>query len=183
LEGSLDKRALRLAKRRLGSHQRGKRKREELAGVLRQEERNLAAQEEAIYKKETEYLEETPSGNIITGFEAYTKGSSSTAPGGGRRKVAITDTNRVFSRSSISYNINADSPAPSPAQLTPSHAPTPLSTSFLKESASNHATPTSATSANRTGAGTKKNKKNGDDSETDTKEVKKVRTNFGATRK
>jgi len=37
LKNNLDKRALRVAKRRLGSHQRGKRKREELAGVLRQE--------------------------------------------------------------------------------------------------------------------------------------------------
>lgn len=68
--------------------------------------RSLAAQEEAIYKKETEYLEETPSGNIITGFDSYTKGTSS-APGGGRRKAQVTDANRVFSRSSISYNMNA----------------------------------------------------------------------------
>ena len=70
-------------------------------------ERNLAAQEELIYKKETEYLEETPSGNIITGFEAYTKGSGTTAPGAARRKAAVQEANRVFSRSSISYNINA----------------------------------------------------------------------------
>jgi chromatin modification-related protein EAF6 len=48
------------------------------------------------------------------------------------------------------------------------------------DSGSNHATPTSATSANKTGAGTKKNKKgvDGDDSELD-KETKKIRTNFG----
>ena len=73
------------------------------------------------------------------------------------------------------------------AQSTPvaAMAPTPLSTSFLKgDSASNHATPTSATSANRTSAGLKKKKKDaGDDSETDTKEGKKVRTNFGTARK
>ena len=50
------------------------------------------------------------------------------------------------------------------------------------DSGSNHATPTSATSANKTGAGSKKNKKapDGDDSEM---EAKKVRTNFGAVRK
>lgn len=72
------------------------------------------------------------------------------------------------------------------AQSTPvaAMAPTPLSTSFLKgEAASNHGTPTSATSANRTGAGLKKKKKDvGEDSETE-KEGKKVRTNFGAARK
>jgi chromatin modification-related protein EAF6 len=65
-------------------------------------------------------------------------------------------------------------------------APTPLSTSFVRgDGGSNHATPTSASSANRSGAGSKKNKKggNGDDSETDTKESKKARTNFGVTRK
>jgi chromatin modification-related protein EAF6 len=69
-------------------------------------ERSLAQQEESIYKKETEYLEETPSGNIITGFEAYTKGSGSSAPGQ-RRRAAVQESNRVFSRSSISYNVNA----------------------------------------------------------------------------
>ncbi|RAL63402.1 hypothetical protein DID88_003826 [Monilinia fructigena] len=80
-----------------------------------------------------------------------------------------------------------DSPVPSGAS-TPvaAMAPTPLSTSFQKgngESASNHPTPTSATS----GKG-KKNKKmaGGDDSETESRETtgnKKARTNFGAARK
>jgi chromatin modification-related protein EAF6 len=74
------------------------------------------------------------------------------------------------------------------AQSTPvgATAPTPLSTSFMKgEGGSNHATPTSATSANRSGTGSKKNKKSGggDDSETDSKDAKKARTNFGVTRK
>jgi chromatin modification-related protein EAF6 len=69
------------------------------------------------------------------------------------------------------------------AQNTPiaAMAPTPLSTSFLKgDGGSNHATPTSTSSANRTGAG---NKKGREDSETDTKEAKKPRTNFGVARK
>lgn len=65
-------------------------------------ERNLQATEDAIYKKETEYLEDTPQGNIITGFDAYTKGSS-VAPGGGRRRGQAQDMNRVFTRSSISF--------------------------------------------------------------------------------
>jgi chromatin modification-related protein EAF6 len=62
-------------------------------------------------------------------------------------------------------------------------APTPLSTSFIKgDGASNHATPTSPSS--KSGAG-KKNKKagNGDASDTDARESKKVRTNFGVSRK
>jgi chromatin modification-related protein EAF6 len=64
-----------------------------------------AAQEEAIYQKETDYLENTPSGNIITGFDNYTKGTTGAAAQ--RRKTGLTDANRVFSRSSISYNPNA----------------------------------------------------------------------------
>jgi chromatin modification-related protein EAF6 len=52
------------------------------------------------------------------------------------------------------------------------------------DSGSNHATPTSATSANKTGAGSKKNKKgaDGEDSELETN-AKKIRTNFGVSRK
>jgi chromatin modification-related protein EAF6 len=83
-----------------------------------------------------------------------------------------------------------DSPGFSSSHTTPSHAPTPINTSFLKGEASNNATPTSATSANKTGAGLKKTavsaastKKNGEDSETDMKDAKKLRTNFGASRK
>jgi hypothetical protein len=77
-----------------------------------------------------------------------------------------------------------DSPGFSSSHTTPSHAPTPINTSFIKNDASNNATPTSATSANKSGAGLKKvvNKKNGEDSETDTKDGKK-RTNFGVSRK
>jgi len=52
----------------------------------------------------------------------------------------------------------------------------------VKDSGSNHATPTSATSANRVGGPLKKVKKNGEDSETDTKDGKK-RTNFSVARK
>jgi len=76
------------------------------------------------------------------------------------------------------------------AQSTPvaAMAPTPLSTAFVKgDTGSNHATPTSATSANKTGAGaaSKKNKKSGDgeDSEMEARDPKKPRTNFGAVRK
>ncbi|KUJ22852.1 NuA4-domain-containing protein [Mollisia scopiformis] len=149
-------------------------------------ERSLAMQEETIYKKETDYLEDTPGGNIITGFESYTKGITNVA--GGRRRGGVQEINRVFSRSSVTWNVNAESPMDT-AQSTPvaAMAPTPLTTSFQKESGggSNHATPTSATSANKSGGAGKKNKKgvNGDDSETEREGNKKIRTNFGAVRK
>lgn len=64
--------------------------------------RYQAQREDAILQKETEYLENTINGNIITGFDNYTKGTTSAAAQ--RRKTGTTEANRVFSRSSISYN-------------------------------------------------------------------------------
>ncbi|APA06895.1 predicted protein [Sclerotinia sclerotiorum 1980 UF-70] len=153
-------------------------------------DRILALSEDSIFRKETEYLDETPQGNIINGFDGYAKGAGvggvGRGAGTGRKSAAAGGTDRPFSGSSYSWRVNVDSPAPSGAS-TPvaAMAPTPLSMTFQKngESSSNHPTPTSATS----GKG-KKNKKmaGGDDSETDTKDStgnKKARTNFGATRK
>ena len=64
-------------------------------------EDTLRKQEDLILKKETDYLEDTPQGNIITGFEGYTKGSS-VVPGQ-RRRVNVVEASRVFSRSSVSF--------------------------------------------------------------------------------
>ncbi|KAK3942181.1 NuA4-domain-containing protein [Diplogelasinospora grovesii] len=159
-------------------------------------DKKIAAQEESIYQKESEYLENTPMGNIITGFDNYTKGTTTAAAQ--RRKTGLTDANRVFSRSSISYNAAAQADAQTPASMQSSapnsHAPTPLSTSFKdkdKDSGSGAPTPTSTTASKG-----KKTKKlsvaaaaaaasaAGDDSDTDARETtKKVRTNFGASRK
>lgn len=60
--------------------------------------------EESIAQKETAYLDSTPSGNIITGFDNYMKGTSGAAAQ--RRKTGPAEQNRVFSRSSISYRPN-----------------------------------------------------------------------------
>ncbi|KAK0657204.1 histone acetyltransferase subunit NuA4-domain-containing protein [Cercophora newfieldiana] len=157
----------------------------ELIARKRALEKRLAAQEESIYNKETEYLDNTPAGNIITGFDNYTKGTGTAAAA--RRKTGLTEANRVFSRSSISYNAS-QTPASTPA----SHAPTPLSTSFggAGNTTSGAPTPTSATASGKAGGASKKSKKGSvaaaaaaggvDDSETDSKEAKKIRTNFSA---
>lgn len=86
------------------------------------------------------YLEETSAaGNIVKGFDNYIKASavsssanagggtiSGSAAGGGlgagRRKTAVSDADRVFSKSSVSYM--RDSEPPSSAS-TPNHAGTP----------------------------------------------------------
>lgn len=57
--------------------------------------------EDGIAQKEAAYLESTPNGNIITGFDSYLKGTTGAASQ--RRKAGTTEPNRVFSRSSISY--------------------------------------------------------------------------------
>ena len=60
------------------------------------------ATEETIVTKESDYLEATPSGNIVLGFDNYVKGANTAAAQ--RRKTGLADQNRVFSRSSVSYN-------------------------------------------------------------------------------
>ncbi|KIV89843.1 hypothetical protein PV10_07211 [Exophiala mesophila] len=104
-------------------------------------DRNLAATEDQLYRQETTYLEETSiAGNIVKGFDNYIKASavsatansaggtiSGSAAGGGvgagRRKAVINDTDRIFSRSSVSYMRDSDSPSSSTS--TPNHAGTP----------------------------------------------------------
>ena len=55
-------------------------------------------------QKESAYLDSTPNGNIITGFDNYMKGTSGAAAQ--RRKTGPAEQHRVFSRSSISYRPN-----------------------------------------------------------------------------
>ncbi|GIJ87458.1 hypothetical protein Asppvi_006364 [Aspergillus pseudoviridinutans] len=102
-------------------------------------DKSMAQLEDQIFRFEQSYLEETTAGNIIKGFDNYIKGSGSSTGlgasgialtggmgGAARRKAQVTDSDRVFSRSSASFM--RDSPAPSSVQTTPSHAPTPNST-------------------------------------------------------
>ncbi|PHH64188.1 hypothetical protein CDD81_4935 [Ophiocordyceps australis] len=98
----------------------------ELVERRRQQERRLAQIEETIALKETQYLESTPAGNIITGFDNYMKGASGAAAQ--RRKTGSLEQNRVFTRSSISYKPNSgdSTPGSTPA----SHTPTPTTASF-----------------------------------------------------
>ncbi|EFX03014.1 oligopeptidase family protein [Grosmannia clavigera kw1407] len=150
----------------------------ELLQRRRQLERQLHTREESILQKETDYLDNTPSGNIIAGFDNYTKGTTGTAAA--RRKTGITESNRVFSRSSISYNTAAGNSGSSS-----SHPPTPLQTSFKDGGISSgpgsgQATPTSASAA-KAPHGIKKKKgltataaAAADDSETDTPMVLKA---------
>ena len=102
-------------------------------------DRNLSSVESEIYKLETAYLEETSSaGNIVKGFDNYIKAATAgaTAAGSGtitgsqaggargRRGVA-NDADRIFSRSSVSFNRDADSPGLGSAVSTPGGGGTP----------------------------------------------------------
>ena len=123
--------------------------------------------EESIYRHESVYLEETSAaGNIIKGFDNYIKSSTvnptSTGgtgtisgsaagggPGAGRRKAAISDSDRVFSKSSVGFM--RDSDTPTSATSTPNHASTP--TGGFERNGGNSAT------ASVKGGGDKKKKK------------------------
>jgi chromatin modification-related protein EAF6 len=108
-------------------------------------DKELSRVEDDIYRVEGAYLEETSSaGNIIKGFDQYIKSSTTTgvsaagtisgsALGGGpagRRKTVVNDTDRIFSRSSVSYMRDSDSPSSSTS--TPNRTGTPTG-SFTAE--------------------------------------------------
>lgn len=119
----------------------------------------------------------------MKGFDNYIKASavsgtttsaggtiSGSAAGGGlgagRRKAVINDTDRIFSRSSVSYMRDSDSP--SSATSTPHHAATPTG-SFTAEK------------------GDKKKKKNAaaaaQDEDGDGRATKRQKISFGGSRK
>ncbi|KAL9943699.1 hypothetical protein ACHAQF_006553 [Verticillium nonalfalfae] len=124
--------------------------------------RRLAAIESDIETKEAAYLDSTPHGNIIAGFDNYIKGTS--GAGAQRRKQGNTEQHREVT-------------TPGSVGSTPaSHAPTPMSTSFKDKDG---ATPTSTTA----GKGKKNKKQNEEDSEAESHAPNKKRINFGAARK
>lgn len=76
----------------------------------------VQAQTEAIIaQKETQYLESTPNGNIVTGFDNYIKGGSSGAAS--RKKPVSSEQNRLFANSSVSYKVSDVSRRGQPRQL------------------------------------------------------------------
>lgn len=91
-------------------------------------DRNLSNIELEIYRLETAYLEDTSvAGNIIKGFDNYIKAAANTAAsgtisgaalGGRGRKGVVTDADRVFSRSSVSFSKEGES-GPASAVSTP----------------------------------------------------------------
>lgn len=136
----------------------------------------LAQIEDNILRIETAYLEETNAGNIIKGFDNYIKGATAgtTSSGAGtatRRKVPISDADRIFSRSSSSFM--KDSSAPNSATTTPSHAQTPTSSFATRENSQ-----PSTNGGNKNGVANKK-KKAPDDDEADTKPAKRGKITYG----
>ncbi|KAL8666655.1 MAG: hypothetical protein Q9202_001193 [Teloschistes flavicans] len=114
-------------------------------------DKNLATLEDQIYRIESTYLEETSAaGNIIKGFDNYIKGSALIGSG-----VEVSPTSSIHS--------------------TPTHAPTPTSGQApgpTSARASDHSTPTSATSVKAGGAAANKKARKGTDKEDDESEGK-----------
>ncbi|KAF2196840.1 NuA4-domain-containing protein [Delitschia confertaspora ATCC 74209] len=151
-------------------------------------DQSLAQLEENILRVETSYLEETSAGNIIKGFDNYIKGSTTISaaggggPGaGGRRKAAVSEADRIFSRSSASFLRETSTPAST--QTTPSHAPTPTSSFPTRESsrpAPNGASNGASNKASSAGLSSKKKKApEKDDDDTDGKPAKRGKITYG----
>lgn len=71
--------------------------------ILKKQEltRKLTTLENSIYQKEIDYFEESPLGNIVKGFENFSK----TGGGGGanKRKIVYSEDDHIFSLSSVNY--------------------------------------------------------------------------------
>lgn len=62
-------------------------------------ESSLAQLEDSIYEKESDYFNESVHGNIVKGFENFTKSSSSS----NKKKMVYTDDDHIFSLSSATF--------------------------------------------------------------------------------
>lgn len=60
----------------------------------------LLALEESIYDKENDYFNESTYGNIVKGFDNFSKSSSG---GSNKRKMVYTDDDHIFSLSSSTF--------------------------------------------------------------------------------
>lgn len=70
--------------------------------ILRKQELDaqLAALEDSIYDKESDYFNESTYGNIVKGFDSFAKLS---AGGSNKRKMIYTDDDHIFSLSSSTF--------------------------------------------------------------------------------
>lgn len=67
-------------------------------------EDEIAKKEEEIYSKETQYLADgTMHGNIIKGFENFSKTGSSSSSSSRSKRIQFGDEDRIFSLSSSTY--------------------------------------------------------------------------------
>lgn len=81
--------------------------------ILKKQEitNKLSKLEDTIYQKESDYFEESYSGNIVKGFENFSKSSGGGAGGTGggsgssgfKRRIVYTEDDHIFSLSSISF--------------------------------------------------------------------------------
>lgn len=60
----------------------------------------LSKLEDSIYDKENEYFNESIYGNIVKGFQNFTKTNTS---GSNKRRITYTDSDHIFSLSSVNY--------------------------------------------------------------------------------
>ncbi|KAK9480173.1 histone acetyltransferase subunit NuA4-domain-containing protein [Lipomyces japonicus] len=106
----------------IANYEKLKKELRDLISKKKSVDKNLAIVEEQVFKIEGAYLEDTPYGNIIKGFDNYLKagnvallGSSSNSGGGSgagssaggnngvKRRGGYTDADRLFSLSSATY--------------------------------------------------------------------------------
>lgn len=81
----------------MDEYEKQKKELKELLAKKRVLDRNLNNLEEEIYKQEAVYLDETPNGNVVKGFDNYIKSNPN------KRRMTFTEQDRVFSLSSAVF--------------------------------------------------------------------------------
>lgn len=82
---------------KLAEYEKVKKNLKELIAKKRAMDKSLNTLEEQLYKLEGAYLEDTPSGNVVRGFENYVKGSQT------KKRIGLSEQDRVFSMSSAVF--------------------------------------------------------------------------------